>query len=102
MNPNRRSTESLVTWPIPVRFENSVEPSAKSTPFSKCKYPTGGPEEFYSSDLGDFVFHPDADHRVSAFSLSTQASPGIVFERANGTEHARGQSDAILFIDGRT
>lgn len=33
-----------------------------------------GPNEFYSSDLGDFVFHPDADHRVSAFSLSTQAS----------------------------
>jgi Beta-lactamase len=42
-----------------------------------------GPDEFYSSDLGDFVFHPDADHRVSAFSLSTQASRGIVFERVN-------------------
>jgi CubicO group peptidase (beta-lactamase class C family) len=42
-----------------------------------------GPDEFYSSDLGDFVFHPDADHRVSAFSLSTQASRGIVFEKVN-------------------
>jgi len=30
-----------VTWPIPTRFENSVEFSAKSTPFSNCRYPTG-------------------------------------------------------------
>ena len=42
-----------------------------------------GLDEFYSSDLGDFVFHPDAEHRVSAFSLSTQASRGIVFEKVN-------------------
>ena len=40
-NSSRRSTESLVTWPIPVRFENSVESSAKSASFSDCKYPTG-------------------------------------------------------------
>lgn len=38
-----------------------------------------GPNEFYSSDLGDLVFHTDAGHRVSAFSLSTQASRGIIF-----------------------
>ena len=30
-----------MTWPMPMRFENSVESSAKSTPFSNCRYPTG-------------------------------------------------------------
>ena len=42
-----------------------------------------GPDEFYSSDLGDLVFHPDAGRRVSALSLSTQASRGINFKRVN-------------------
>lgn len=42
-----------------------------------------GPDEFFSRDLGDFVFHPDAGHRVSGFSLSTQASRGIVFKKVN-------------------
>jgi hypothetical protein len=42
-----------------------------------------GPDEFYSSDLGDLVFHPDAGHRASAFSLSTQASRGIIFKKVN-------------------
>jgi len=42
-----------------------------------------GPDEFYSSDLGDLVFHADARRRVSAFSLSTQASRGINFKRVN-------------------
>jgi len=42
-----------------------------------------GPDEFYSSDLGDLVFHADAGRRVSAFSLSTQASRGINFKRVN-------------------
>ncbi len=42
-----------------------------------------GQDEFFSSDLGDLVFHFDAGHNVSAFSLSTQASRGIVFEKAN-------------------
>src|ERR1700719_883492 len=40
-NSKRGCTESLVTWPTPVRFENSVESCAKSTPFSNCRYPTG-------------------------------------------------------------
>ena len=40
-----------------------------------------GPNEFYSSDLGDLVFHTDAGHRVSAFSLSMQASRGIIFAK---------------------
>jgi hypothetical protein len=42
-----------------------------------------GPDEFYSSDLGDLVFHPDAGRRVSTFSLSTQASRGIIFAKVN-------------------
>ena len=42
-----------------------------------------GPNEFYSSDLGDLVFHTDAGHRVSTFSLSTQASRGIIFARVH-------------------
>ena len=42
-----------------------------------------GPDEFYSSDLGDLVFHAEAGHRVSAFSLSTQASRGIIFKKVN-------------------
>jgi len=42
-----------------------------------------GRDEFYSSDLGDLVFHTDAGHRVSAFSLSTQASRGIIFTKVN-------------------
>src|SRR6201981_283529 len=37
-----------------------------------------GPNEFYSSDLGDLVFHADAGHRVSTFSLSTQASRCLI------------------------
>ena len=42
-----------------------------------------GRDEFYSSDLGDLVFHAEAGHRVSAFSLSTQASRGIIFKKVN-------------------
>ena len=42
-----------------------------------------GPNEFYSSDLGDLVFHVDVDHHLSAFSLSTQASRGILFQKVN-------------------
>ncbi len=42
-----------------------------------------GPDEFYSSDLGDLVFYAEAGRRVSAFSLSTQASRGINFKRVN-------------------
>jgi len=42
-----------------------------------------GHDEFYSSDLGDLVFHPEVGHRVSAFSLSTQASRGIIFAKVN-------------------
>jgi CubicO group peptidase (beta-lactamase class C family) len=42
-----------------------------------------GTDEFYSSDLGDLVFHPDAGHRVSAFSLSTQEARGIIFTKVN-------------------
>ena len=42
-----------------------------------------GRDEFYSNDLGDLVFHTDAGHRVSAFSLSTQASRGIIFAKVN-------------------
>src|SRR6202008_3549579 len=42
-----------------------------------------GPNEVYSSDLGDLVFHTDAGHRVSTFSLSTQASRGIIFARVH-------------------
>jgi len=42
-----------------------------------------GRDEFYSSDLGDLVFHADAGHRVSGFSLSTQASRGIIFTKLN-------------------
>ena len=30
-----------MTWLIPMRFENSVDCSAKSAPFSNCRYPTG-------------------------------------------------------------
>jgi CubicO group peptidase (beta-lactamase class C family) len=40
-----------------------------------------GPNEFYSSNLGDLVFHLDPDHRVRGFSLSTQASRGIPFTK---------------------
>lgn len=36
-----------------------------------------------SSDLGDLVFHTNASHRVSGFSLSTQASRGIIFARVH-------------------
>ena len=43
-----------------------------------------GRDEFYSGDLGDLVFHIDADHRVSSFSLSTQASRMIVFKKLDG------------------
>jgi CubicO group peptidase (beta-lactamase class C family) len=42
-----------------------------------------GPDEFYSSDLGDLVFYVDVGRHLSAFSLSTQASRGIVFQRVN-------------------
>src|SRR6476620_6182635 len=38
---SRGNTDSLVTWPMPMRFENSLECSAKSTPFLNCRYPTG-------------------------------------------------------------
>jgi len=40
-------------------------------------------DEFYSAALGDLVFHADTRHLVSAFSLSTQASPGIIFKKVN-------------------
>jgi len=42
-----------------------------------------GSKEFYSSDLGDLLFHPEANHRISEFSLSTQAARGIVFKKVN-------------------
>ena len=42
-----------------------------------------GPNEFCSSDLGDLVFHFDAGNRISAFTLSTQASRGIIFKKVN-------------------
>lgn len=42
-----------------------------------------GPNEFYSSHLGNLVFHLDAGHRASAFSLSTQASRAIIFKKVN-------------------
>jgi CubicO group peptidase (beta-lactamase class C family) len=42
-----------------------------------------GRDEFYSSELGDLVFHTDAGHLVSVFSLSTQASRGIIFAKVN-------------------
>ena len=41
------------------------------------------PDEFYSSDLGDLVFHGDVGHHLSAFTLSTQTSRGIIFKRLN-------------------
>src|SRR5260370_24478388 len=34
-------------------------------------------DEFYASDFGTIVFHPDASHRVSGFTLFTQAARGI-------------------------
>jgi hypothetical protein len=36
-------------------------------------------DEFYSSDLGTIVFQTNASHRVSGFSLFTQAARGIIF-----------------------
>jgi CubicO group peptidase (beta-lactamase class C family) len=42
-----------------------------------------GQDEFYSSDLGTIVFHTDAGHRISGFSLFTQAARGIIFTRIN-------------------
>lgn len=42
-----------------------------------------GANEFYSSDLGDLVFHLDAGNRAAGFSLSTQASRGIIFAKVN-------------------
>jgi CubicO group peptidase (beta-lactamase class C family) len=42
-----------------------------------------GRDEFYSSDLGDLVFRSETGDRISAFSLSTQASRGIIFKKAN-------------------
>jgi CubicO group peptidase (beta-lactamase class C family) len=36
-------------------------------------------DEFYSNDLGTLVFNSDASHRVSGFSLFTQAARGIIF-----------------------
>lgn len=38
-------------------------------------------DEFYASDFGTIVFHPDASHRVSGFTLFTQAARGIRFTR---------------------
>lgn len=79
-------TGSLHSEELDATFTLSVEdgrlrvkvPNNPSIPLDAA-----GPNEFYSSDLGDFVFHPAADHRVSAFSLSTQASRGIVFKKVN-------------------
>lgn len=42
-----------------------------------------GADEFYSSDLGDLVFHLDGGHSVSGFSLSTQEARGIIFTKVN-------------------
>ena len=52
-----------------------------------------GPNEFYSSDLGDLVFHVDAGQRISAFSLSTQASRGIIFTKGIERILQRGHRD---------
>jgi len=54
-----------------------------------------GRDEFYSSDLGDLVFHTDASHRVSAFSLSTQASRGIMFKKHHGNRASDSPQPAI-------
>jgi len=42
-----------------------------------------GPDEFYSSDLGDLNFPRDAGHQVFAFNLSTQEARGIIFKKVN-------------------
>ena len=39
--------------------------------------------EFYSSDLGTIVFHTDAGHPASGFSLYTQQARGIIFTKVN-------------------
>jgi CubicO group peptidase (beta-lactamase class C family) len=36
-------------------------------------------DEFYASDFGTIIFHPDASDRVSGFTLFTQAARGIRF-----------------------
>lgn len=41
------------------------------------------PDQFYSADLGILLFHADAAHHVSGFSLFTQAARGIIFARLN-------------------
>src|SRR5256884_858728 len=38
---NLERTVSFVTWLVPNLSENSGECSAKSVPFSNCRYPTG-------------------------------------------------------------
>jgi CubicO group peptidase (beta-lactamase class C family) len=40
-------------------------------------------DEFYSSDFRTLVFQPDADRRISGFSVFTQAARGIMFNRVN-------------------
>ena len=42
-----------------------------------------GPDEFYSSDLGDLNFPRDAGHQVFAFNLSTQEARGIIFKKVD-------------------
>lgn len=39
-------------------------------------------DEFYASGFGTIVFQMDASHRVSGFSLFTQAGRGIIFTSA--------------------
>jgi CubicO group peptidase (beta-lactamase class C family) len=39
-------------------------------------------DEFYAGGFGTIVFHKDASHRVSGFSLFTQAARGIIFTSA--------------------
>ena len=40
-------------------------------------------DEFCSSDFRTLVFQPDADRRISGFSVFTQAARGIMFNRVN-------------------
>lgn len=47
----------------------------------RVQFDAAAQDEFYASGLGTIVFHRDASHRVSGFSLFTQAARGIIFTR---------------------
>jgi hypothetical protein len=42
-----------------------------------------GPNEFYSSNIGTIIFHTDAGHHASGFTVFTQEARGIIFTRVN-------------------